>query len=225
MTAFVLAVLLLGSSGSDTAGLSPPEALPWVSAPAAVDSVTYYYVTQNAEGLERLYRRAPTREAELLIRYRLYPLTKSAHYLEDIPANPSTRSARELALIAALWAFRTADAPPWMLPTYGRRSERILNTAAALDSDEPYVLLVQGQSLYYKPALFGGDINEARDVFKRLREVLRRRSAPGIHPMEADVWRWMCLRKLDPDRAAQLKRDLLGQRPPALFRRFLIDPP
>ena len=54
---------------------------------------------------------------------------------------------------------------------------------------------------------------------------MRGRSVPGLHPFEADVWIWMCERKLDEDRARATKRRLLAQSPPPMFRQFLLDPP
>ena len=54
---------------------------------------------------------------------------------------------------------------------------------------------------------------------------MRGRSVPGLHPFEADVWIWMCERKLDEDRARATRRRLLAQSPPPMFRQFLLDPP
>ena len=190
------------------------------------DSLTYYYARQDTAGVDRLYRdRARTREDRLLCLYRLYPMTLDTGYLADIPSEEGVRSARELALISALWGYRAASGPAWRLPTYGRRSERILNQALARDPTEPYALLVQGQALLYKPALFGGDVAEAQRTFERLRQVLSRRPAPGIHPFEAEIWIWMAVRKQDARRGEALQRRLLAQNPPRIFRQFLIDPP
>lgn len=219
----LLAALLLASPAPP-----PARALPAAhAAPATVvDSLTYYYARQDTSAVDRLYRRrAQTRLDRLLCLYRLFPMTLDGRYLDRIPSESGVTSARELALISALWAYKAAHGPAWHLPTYGRRSERILNAALARDPDEPYALLVKGQGLYYKPALFGGDVAEAKRTFERLRTVLARRRAPGIHPFEAEVWIWMCVRKQDAERGAALRRRLLAQNPPPLFRQFLIDPP
>ncbi len=176
--------------------------------------------------MERLLRtEARTREERLLCLYRLYPMTLDTGWLDEIPPDEGVRSARELALISAMWAYRAASGPAWRLPTYGRRSERILADALARDPDEPYALLVKGQGLYYKPGIFGGDVAEAQRTFERLRRVLARRPAPGIHPFEAEVWIWMAVRKRDPAQGVALRRRLLAQNPPRIFRQFLIDPP
>ena len=190
------------------------------------DSLTYYYARQDTSGVDRLYRRrARTRLDRLLCLYRLFPMTLDEGYLADIPSEANVRSARELALISAMWAYKAANGPVWSLPTWGRRSDRILNEALRRDPDEPYALLVKGQGLYYKPRVFGGDPAEAQRTFERLRQVLARRPAPGIHPFEAEVWIWMAVRKQDPARGAALGRRLLARNPPRMFRQFLIDPP
>src|SRR5690606_19686651 len=124
-------------------------AAPPAAATPVADSLTHYYATRDAGAILRLYRQAQTREERLLCSYRLFPLTQDAAWLSDIP--DEARTARELALVAAHWGYRTAGAAPWQLPLYGRRSEGALARARALDPDEPYVLLVEGQSLLYKP--------------------------------------------------------------------------
>ena len=211
-----LAALLLG--------LAP--AAPPADASTVRDSLTYYYARQDTSAVERLYRtKARTREERLLCLYRLYPMTLDERYIEDIPPEEGVRSARELALISALWAYRAASGPAWRLPIDGRRSEGILGHALALDPGEPYALLVRGQGLYYKPRVFGGDVDAARRTFEDLRQRLRRRIAPGIHPFEAEVWIWMAVRRLDEARGAQLRQRLLAQNPPRIFRQFLVDPP
>lgn len=189
------------------------------------DSLTYYYVMHDTDAIKRLHRQARTTEERLLCTYRLFPLTQDDRWLEDLPDEDDLRTARELALLAAHWAYKAANAPVWRLPTYGRRSEAILRHAQAINSDEPYAILIDGQSLYYKPTIFGGDAEEAKTRFERLRTVLHGRSVPGIHAFEPEVWIWMCLRKMENPIAVQLRDQLLARRPPPLFRQFLIDPP
>ena len=207
-----LAVLLLGLQPADASTVR--------------DSLTHYYVEQDAAAVERLYRtRARTREDRLLCLYRLYPMTLDEGYLADIPSEAGVQSARELALIAALWAYKASSGPAWRLPTYGRRSERILNDALARDPAEPYALLVRGQSLYYKPRVFGGDVAEARETFEQLRQRVGRTRVPGLHPFEAEVWIWMAVRRQDATAGTHLQRRLLARNPPRMFRQFLTDPP
>jgi hypothetical protein len=189
------------------------------------DSLALYYAAHDTDAILRLYRQARTREEQLLCSYRLFPLTRNDAWLSRIPDTGEVRSARELALVAAHWGYRTAEAAPWQVPVFGRRSEGALTRARALDPDEPYVLLVEGQSLLYKPALFGGDPAAAQERFERLRTVLRAHPTPGLHPMEAELWVWMALRKQGLPAAETFRQRLLAQRPPPLFRQFLLDPP
>jgi hypothetical protein len=205
------------------AGARVALAAPVTAGTPVADSLTHYYAAHDTGAIVRLHRQAATREERLLCTYRLYPLTRDAAWLSAIPE--AEGSARELALIAAHWAYRAAEAPPWRLPFFGRRSEGALDRARALDPEEPYVLLVEGQSLLYKPALFGGDVAAAQARFERLREVLRTRPAPGIHPLEAEVWIWMALRKQRAPSAEAVRARLLARQPPPLFRAFLLDPP
>lgn len=224
MLAFV-AALLLGTAPSVAEEAPPPAALE-VASSTVRDSLTYYYARQDTSGVERLYRtKARTREDRLLCLYRLYPMTLDERYIEDIPSERGVTSARELALIAALWAYRAGAGPAWRLPTYGRRSERILDLALEADPREPYALLVRGQSLYYKPRVFGGDVAQAQQTFERLRTRLGRRGVPGLHPFEAEVWVWMAVRRQNASTGASLQRRLLARNPPRIFRQFLIDPP
>ena len=209
------------------APLAGPPAHVAQAAPSPVrDSLTYYYARQDTSGVERLYRtQARTRLDRLLCLYRLYPMTNDPRWIRDIPSEEGVTSARELALISALWAYRAASGPAWKLPTYGRRSERILDDALERDPTEPYALLVRGQGLYYKPRVFGGDVDEARQTFEQLRARLAGRGAPGLHPFEAEVWIWMAVRRQDESAGARLRERLLARRPPRIFRQFLIDPP
>lgn len=204
--------------------VAPPEisdAHP--SAPS--DTVASLYAHHDAEGLVRLHANAHTAGDELLYRYRLYPLTLDARYLDDLPDDTVCRTARDYALLAALWGYRTAEAPPWKLPVYGARSSRLLDRALALDPNEPYALLVEGQSLLFRPGIFGGDAEEALKRFERLRTVLRDRPTVGISPFEPEVWIWYTLRKLGRPHTDRVRDRLLAQEPPPLFRQFLIDPP
>ncbi len=215
----ILAALFASAPGPSRSAPKPP--------PSTVrDSLTVYYARQDTARVERLFRRrATTREERLLCLYRLYPMTLDRGYLREIPTDAGVSSARELALIAAMWAYRASSGPAYRLPIDGRRSERILGRALDLDPDDPYALLVRGQSLYFKPRVFGGDVAEARRTFERLQTVLARRTVPGLHPFEADVWLWMCVRRQNAAEGTTMRRRLLARRPPPLFRSFLLDPP
>ena len=221
MLAALAAVLIgLAPAPPAPAGLSEPP-------PSTVrDSLTHYYARQDTSAIERLYRtKARTREDRLLCLYRLYPMTTDRSYLDHIPSEDGVTSARELALISALWAYRAASGPAWRLPRDGMRSERILERALERDAREPYALLVQGQGLLYKPGIFGGDVPRAQRTFEQLRARLGGRGVPGLHPFEAEVWIWMAVRQQDERQGRALRQRLLQRSPPRIFRQFLIDPP
>ena len=217
----LLALLLFVAPPAPT----PAPPAPALSDTAPSDTLALLYARRDAEGLVRLHARAHSAADELLYRYRLYPLTLDARYLDDIPDESTCRTARDFALLAALWGYRAAEAPPWKLPVYGLRSDRLLERARALDPDEPYVLLVEGQSLLYRPGLFGGSPEEALRKFERLRAVLRDRPTPGISAFEPEVWIWYTLQKLGLPNTDRVRERLLAQDPPPLFRQFLLAPP
>lgn len=189
------------------------------------DTLAVLYARKDRAALERFHARASSVGDDLLGRYRLYPLTRDARYLEDLPDADACRSARDFALLSALWAFRAAEAPAWKLPFYGRRADALLTRARALEPDDPYVLLVEGQSLLYRPAIFGGDAAAALERFERLRGVLQREPVAGLEPMEAEVWIWYTLRRLGRPHTERVRERLLAQDPPPLFREFLTSPP
>ncbi|MDX1532195.1 MAG: hypothetical protein R3362_11765, partial [Rhodothermales bacterium] len=198
-------------------------AVPATAAPP--DTLSARYVQKDEAALTRMRAAARSTSEDLLLRYRLYPLTGDARLLRDLPGTEACEGARDYALLSALWGFRISEAPPWKVPTYGRRSSALLERARALDPDDPYVLLVEGQSLLFRPALFGGDPEAALDRFERLGAVLRERPVPGMEPLEAEVWRWTTLRRLGRPEAEALRQRLLAQDPPPLFRDFLLSPP
>lgn len=192
---------------------------------APPDTLATLYAQKNAPALARLQAAPSDPAQDLLVRYRLYPLTQDARVLRDLPDESACRSARDLALLAALWAFRAAEAPPWKLPFYGTRHDRLLRRALALDPEDPYVLLVEGQSLLFRPAVFGGDAEAALKRFEALRAAIRQRPVDGISPFEPDVWVWYTLRRLGRPNTDRMKERLLAQDPPPLFREFLQGPP
>ena len=211
----LLLTLLLTVPTSDSLPQSPPP-----------DTLASLYAHQDSEGLARLHARAARSLGdELLYRYRLYPLTLDARYLDDLPDESDCETARDFALLSALWAYRAGAGPAWKLPFHGIRSDALLDRARALDPDEPYVLLIGGQSLLYRPGIFGRSPEKALAHFERLREVLQTRPAPGLSPFEPEVWVWYTLRILDRPHTDRVRDRLLAQDPPPLFHQFLIDPP
>ncbi len=188
------------------------------------DSTAAHYATRNVNALEEMLERAPDREARLLCLYRLFPLTDNETLLDNLPEELANPTARELSLLAGLWGYRAAKAPLLLTIRYGGRSDRLLDRARRLDPQEPFLLLVDGQSLLFRPGFAGGDRRAALRAFERLKHVLPAYADAGISALEAEVWIWYALEKMGVDEAPALRKQLLARNPPALYRDFLQDP-
>lgn len=190
------------------------------------DSTQTYYAEKNAAALLEMCAHTTSRAEVLLCQYRLYPLTNDDQYIDDLPTELDDASAQELALLSGLWGYRAAQANIFQIIRLGGRSDHFLQEAKAVDPQEPFVLLIQGQSLLFRPRFAGGDKREALAAFEELLSIVSQRPDPGISPMEAKLWIWYTLEKLGEDEeAAALKQDLLASNPPTLYREFLADPP
>lgn len=189
--------------------------------PPAFDVETQaLYSRRDVASLRRLCVGA-TGEADLLCRYRLYPLTQDAALIARLPTVAPAPTARANALLSGLWGYRAARASAFQLPALGRRTLDLLRTARRMDPTDPFVLLVDGQSLLFRPAIAGGDVREALGRFRTLRQ----HAGEGVSATEADVWIWFALHRLrDPD-AAPMRRRLLAATPAPLYRDFLLHPP
>lgn len=184
-----------------------------------------YYAQQDADALRQLMEQADSRFERLLGRYRLYPLTENDALLDDLPESLDDGSAPELALLSGLWGYRAARASIFSAIRYGRRADRLLEAAKARDPDDPFVLLVEGQSLIFKPAIAGRDEEAALNRFEQLCSILQDARNVGISMMEAELWRWYALHRLGIDRAPTVRERLLAAGPPPLYQQFLQDPP
>ena len=229
MTALLLAALLaiLPGVGSAVApAAAATAAVPRMARPAP-DSTQTHYAQKNAEALRNLLQEADTRARRLLCRYRLYPLTQDESYLEGLPEDPpQNATARELALLAGLWGYRAAEASVFGAMQAGRRSMDLLEAARAKDPEAPFVLLIGGQSLLYRPGLAGGSDAEALRRFRRLRKALDGRPDAAVAPTEAALWTWYALRETDRlDAARALHQKLAARDLPPLYREFLEHPP
>lgn len=191
-------------------------------------SIAERYAANDVEALRAIGSGPLSVSDNLLLRYRLYPLTRDVRYLENLPDENQLRTARDLALLSALWSYRVMETRVWKMPAYARHADALLARAIATDPADPFVLLVEGQNLLYRPGIVGGSATEALERFVRLRDSLRSRDArasEGLSLMEAEVWVWYTLRKLRRSGTDQLRDRLLAQNPPPLFREFLLDPP
>jgi hypothetical protein len=195
------------------------------------DSTQIHYARQDAQALRQLLRRADSRAERLLCRYRLYPLTEDERHLDDLPEDLGRdATARELALLSGLWGYRAARASVFGAMQAGRRSMNLLDRARAKDADDPFVLLVDGQSLLFRPAIVGGSDEEALARFRQLRDVLaapsENNTEAAVSGTEAALWTWYALRETGrTEKAAALHRRLAARDLPPLYREFLKNPP
>lgn len=184
------------------------------------------YAQQDADALRALMNAADSRADSLLVRYRLYPLTENEAVLEGIPDELPSGSARELALLSGLWAYRAGEASVFRVVQYGRRSNNLLEAAKKADPDGPYVLLVESQSLLFRPAIAGRDPAAAVDRLETLSRHIQSDPAIGIADAEAQTWLWLALREADQmERAESLYERLQKQSLAPLYREFLRNPP
>ncbi len=189
------------------------------------DSVHYYYSHRDVSSLTSFCDRFQSRESDLLCRYRLYPLTGDDALLEALPETISGASATELALLSGLWGYRAGQGSVLEMVRYGRRSHRLLSEAKQLNPEDPFVLLIDGQSLLFRPGMFGGDAGLALLAFRRLQRALSKAPDNRITEMEADLWTWLALRKLGDASAERLREHITNQSPPPLYAEFLMNPP
>lgn len=189
------------------------------------DAAHRAYAEENPEALRALVEISRTREDTLLLRYRLYALTARPGLIADIPTDLDSASARELALLSALWGYRTKDLGLLELYVVGRRTMGLLDRALALDPQDPLVTLIDAQSLLFRPALAGGSRRRALERLRELQTQVRRAPSCGVSRLEADTWLWYALERND-DPAADAARAALEAQPlPPLYRKFLADPP
>jgi hypothetical protein len=189
------------------------------------DSTQAYYAHKDVAGLQRLCAAAPDAETRLLCRYRLYPLTQDPRYLDDLPADLPRATPRTLALLAGLWGYQAAQSGFPAVLRYGARFDHLIRQAHQKAPADPFVLLIEGQSLLFRPRFAGGDARKALTTFRRLQQAVAMQPAAGIPPMEADLWVWYTLSRLGDPQADGLRARLLAQGPPRLFREFLESPP
>jgi len=194
------------------------------------DATQEAYASQDVATLRSLLDRADTREESLLARYRLYPLTEDENVIDDIPSDVDdveNASARELALLSGLWAYRAGEAGFFFNAIrYGRRSVNFLEAAKAKDDTDPYVLLVEGQSYLFRPDVAGKDVDRAATLFRTLVDELLDDTSIGISPVEAKSWLWLALRECGrADEAQSLHQEVLSGDVAPLYRQFLNDPP
>ena len=202
---------------------------PVLYADAMPDTSQVLYAEKDAESLRSLLNTVDAdthRTRNLLYRYRLYPLTEDASILDDLPRDLEDASAKELALLSGLWAYRAGESSAFNAIRYGRRSLNLLDKAKEKDPIDPFVLLVEGQSLLYRPSIAGSNPHMAADRFQQLRVVLETQDEAAISKEEAMIWQWVALNEADNGPEAEaLHQELAAADLPPLYQQFLESPP
>ncbi len=188
-------------------------------------TIQTFYANTDAASLRALCQEVADQETALLCAYRLYPLTQDADLLTNLPREDAATSARSLALLSGLWGYKAAQASLPALIRAGRRSTRFLEAARAQDPNELYLLLIEGQSLLFRPAFVGGDPARALRLFQELRPIVALDSSFGISLDEVDLWIWYTLDTLGDVEAPVLHARLLTSDLPPVYRTFLLSPP
>ncbi len=184
------------------------------------------YAEQDVERLKDLFEQASSQSDSLLVRYRLYPLTEDEAVLQGIPSSLSDGTPREYALLSGLWAYRAGEASLFSTIRYGRRSTDLLEDAKAQAPEAPFVLLVEGQSLLFRPSIAGKDAAAAAERFGRLATIVDQEGTSGISRTEAQIWRCFALEEAGQSNKAHKLRTRLQQRNlPPLYEQFLESPP
>lgn len=221
--------LLVGILSLPLVALATPVT-PSTTTPFA-DSLQEAYAAQSVDTVRGLLDRASTPTHTWMARYRLYPLTEEENVLGDPPSDPDdldAPDATQLALLSGIWAYKASETNMFNAIRYGRRSVDFLEAARATDPDNPYVLLVGGQSFLFRPSIAGKDVPKAVDRFERLVQMLETApdEVPGISLTEARTWLWLALREDGQSgRADAMHEAVLADGPAPLYRKFLDNPP
>ncbi len=195
--------------------------------PSHCSELQRLYAGMDRVGMQDLLQRSTTQEERFLVLYRLYPIaSEGGHLLSELPDDLGTSaSARELALLAALWSYRHNTEGLFGKMNAARRAMRLIERARSVDPNDPYVLLVEGQFLLYKPRVVGGSASLARERFEALVSRLRTRSDCALTLTEAQSWLWMSMHRMKDPAAESTRQELLAANPPPIFRAFLENKP
>ena len=86
-------------------------------------------------------------------------------------------------LRANLANARIAVSPSFRWMKYGSRIDKALNVARKLNPENPRVALLDGQSIFYTPEMFGGGKAKSKPVLeKSIQQFAKFKPASIIHP-------------------------------------------
>lgn len=209
---WVLFTLVMLGTGSSMPSFGLPE------------EIQDAYERKDTARLRRALNAATSQTEKFLAIYRLYPLTLDKNLIRNIPTELKQASAREYALLAALWSYRINEDKS-LLISAGMRINGLLDKAKRLNPNEPVYLLVDGQGLFYMPGMFGGSYNKALVRFRAARDAIVRDKPVGLSRLDAETWIWYALYKQKAANATAYKQELLGRGLPPIYREFLLSPP
>jgi len=189
------------------------------------DALSAAYGNIETETIRQVYEHPSSRLQYLHALYRLYPLTEDKQLLDDIPSDlGSDAPAGEMALLSALWTWRGSRASLFRKLPMIMKGVRMLDRARQVDSEDPLVQLVYGQSLIFKPKIAGGDFRKALTAMRYLRQQLEVNPTCEVSIPEVDSWIYYCLHLLNDPEEDRFKQTYLQSNPPRLFRGFVLSP-
>lgn len=98
---------------------------------------------------------------------------KAADYLDKL-LNKYPNNARLHAIDGAVYGFKIALSP-YKAPFLGPKSMGRIDRAIGLDPNEPMGYIEKGNSLQYRPAIFGGDKVEALNYYQKALKLMETR--------------------------------------------------
>jgi tetratricopeptide (TPR) repeat protein len=118
------------------------------------------------------------------------------HLKQTAELNPDFGDA--LALMSSFYGYKIA-LRPWLGFIYGPRTGRYMGAALILSPNSPRVHLLQGISLFYTPAAFGGSKEGARESFEKSLTLFAEPSPDPALPDwgHSETWGWLGLYALD----------------------------
>ena len=109
-------------------------------------------------------------------------------------ADKLVKNNEEVEILRANLAnARVAVKPSFRWMTYGGKIEKALNTAKKLNTENPRIALLEGQSIFYTPAMFGGGKEKSKPVLeKSIQQFAKFKPASTIHPNWGEMTaKWM----------------------------------
>ncbi|MDZ7776936.1 MAG: tetratricopeptide repeat protein [Bacteroidales bacterium] len=114
-------------------------------------------------------------------------LEKTTAYCQKL--KETRYSTQAYAIEAGTYGYRIS-LKPFKAMAYGRKNQRAIEKAMALDDENPMVWMEKGNAYYHMPGIFGGSYKKAISCFIKAIELYKK--APGKYPewllLNAMVW-------------------------------------